>query len=467
MNWGHRTALAAVAVLVATTAGAPAGAQEADEPVRPERADFEAYIENLDPVPEASNPPALPTAPADGAAGANDMSTTALPAELCYGINYGDLDEPGDGLLDAWSYGLGFDCVSSTWVLSADTMDDWDLSALGWFDLVVDTNNNMADGCGGADYALVIGYTGGVWGGMIRTPSCDSNTWTDVADSQLTYFRTAGNHIAFTFNGATFASAPTLRWVSSITHVSASDPVDYLPDTGFRSSPGNPCGMRCFYLTNGTTGGAAEVAFKDDQPAHQILIGDWNADGGDSFGFRYNNSYALKNALAPTAPDVTFNYGRSDDVVLVGDWDGDGIDTLAVRRGHLYYMKNSYGGGAADVTVAYGKPGDVVLVGDWDGNGTDTLAVRRGSYYHIKNSFSGGPADVVVAYGRSTDAVLVGDWDGDGDDTLGVRRGQTYYLKNTITGGVADSTFAYGRATDVTFVGDWNADGRDSLGVRR
>lgn len=467
MNWGYRTALAAVAVLVATTAGTSAGAQAADEPVRPDRADVEAYIETLDPVPEATNPPALPTTPADGAAASGGVSTMALPAGLCYGINYGDIDEPGDSLLDAWSYGLGFDCVTSTWVLSADTMDDWADSALGWFDLAVDTNNNFNDGCGG-DYLVIAGHDGiGMFGGMLRTPSCDPDTWRDVPNSQLTYFRDASNHIALTFNGAPFASVGTMRWASSITHVSGSDPVDHLPDSGFRTSPGNPCGMRCFYLTNGTTGGAAEVAFKDDQPAHQILIGDWNADGGDSFGFRYNNSYALKNALAPTAPDVTFNYGRSNDVVLVGDWDGDGVDTMAVRRGHYYYMKNSYGGGAADVTVAYGRPDDIVLVGDWDGNGTDTLAVRRGSHYHIKNSFTGGPADVVVAYGRSTDAVLVGDWDGDGDDTLGVRRGQMYYLKNTIAGGTADSTFAYGRSTDVTFVGDWNADSSDSLGVRR
>jgi hypothetical protein len=352
-------------------------------------------------------------------------------------------------------------------VLSADTMDNWDISALGWFDLWVDTNNNANDGCWGADYTVVLGYSGGVWGGMARTPSCDSNTWSEVPNANITYFRTATNHVALTFNGATFASSGTLRWDASITHLDANDPVDFLPDTGVRTSPGNPCGMRCFYLTNGTTGGVAEIAFKDDQPATEILIGDWNGDAVDSFGFRVSNIYSLKNALAPTAPDVTVPYGRPNDVVLVGDWDGDGVDTLAVRRGNTYYMKNSFAGGTADITVPYGRPTDVVLVGDWDGNGTDTLAVRRASTYYISNSFAGGAADITVPYGRPSDVVLVGDWDGDGDDTLGVRRGSTYFLKNTITGGTADSTFAYGRASDVTFVGDWNGDGLDSLGVRR
>ena len=467
MTWRHRTALAAAAALLASAMGATAanGQQAAEPPDRPDRGALQAFIDDLGPVPVAENPPPLP-APAPSAP--DGTSTMALPAELCYGINYGDLDEPGDGLLDAWSYGLGFDCVTSTWVLSVDTMDPWGDSDLGWLDLVVDTNNNLSDGCGGAEYAVVIGHDGiGMSGGMIRTPSCDSNTWSDVPNNQLAYFRTAGNHIGLTFNGATFAPVATLRWASSITHWDAYDPIDYLPDTGVRTSPGNPCGRRCFYLTNGTTGGAAEIAFKDDQPATQILIGDWNGDGVDSFGFRVSNTYALKNALAPTAPDITVPYGRATDVVLVGDWDGNGTDTLAVRRGNTYYMKNSFAGGVADITVPYGRPTDVVLVGDWDGNGTDTLAVRRGNTYYISNSFAGGAADITVPYGRATDVVLVGDWDGDGRDSLGVRRDSMYFLKNTIAGGTADVTFAYGRASDITFVGDWNADGRDTLGVRR
>jgi hypothetical protein len=426
MNWGCRSALAAAAVLVASTVGTTAASagQPADPDGRGSRPDVEAVTDLVDPVPLAESPPALPDSEGGASADApGDIATMTLPAELCYGINYGDADEPGDVLIDAWNYGLGFDCVTSTWVMSADTMDVFDETALGWFELGIDTNGNAADGCAGFDYSAFIFHDGiGMVGGLARTPSCDANVWTEVPNAQMTYYRDAGNHIGFTFSGARFASVPTLRWASRIVHWDAFDLFDFLPDTGLRTSPGNPCGMRCFYLTNGTAGGAAEIAFKDDQPATQILIGDWNGDGGDSFGFRLSNTYALKNALAPTAPDITVPYGRPDDVVLVGDWDGNGTDTLAVRRGNTYYMKNSFAGGVADIVVPYGRPSDVVLVGDWDGNGTDTLGVRRGS---------------------------------------------TYYLKNTIAGGTADSTFAYGRPTDVTFVGDWNADGSDSLGVRR
>jgi hypothetical protein len=228
-----------------------------------------------------------------------------------------------------------------------------------------------------------------------------------------------------------------------------------------------PCGGQCFFLTNALGGGDAGIVFRDPQPADQILVGDWNAAGGDSLGFRKGNQYALKNTLGATPPDITFAYGRPDDTVLVGDWNGDGIDTPAVRRGNFYYFRNAFGGGPADITVAYGKPDDVVLVGDWDGDGKDTLAVRRGSTYFIKNTFSGGPADIVVPYGRAGDAVLVGDWNGDGKDTLMVRRDHTYFVKNSFTGGAADVTFAYGRDDDITFAGDWDGNGADSLGVRR
>jgi hypothetical protein len=187
-------------------------------------------------------------------------------------------------------------------------------------------------------------------------------------------------------------------------------------------SPLPACSGRCFYLTNSSTGGAANVTFWDDQPATQVLVGDWNGDGVDTFGFRVGSSYALKNRLAPGPADVTFSYGAASDVALVGDWNGDGRDTLAVRRGSTFYLKNSLGGGAADVVFSYGQPSDGVLVGDWNGDRRSTLAVRRGRTYYIKNSLSGGAADLTAVYGLTTDEAHAGDWNHDGRDTLGVRR---------------------------------------------
>jgi glucose/arabinose dehydrogenase/PKD repeat protein len=228
-----------------------------------------------------------------------------------------------------------------------------------------------------------------------------------------------------------------------------------------------PCGGHCFFLTNGTSGGVAQVAFWDGQPATEVIVGDWNVDGVDTFGFRVGSSFVLKNSLSPGPADVSFSYGLPSDEVLVGDWNGDGRDTLGVRRGQTYYLRNSLGGGPAEITFVYGRSTDEVLVGDWNADGRDTLAVRRGQTYYLRNSLGGGAADTTFVYGRATDEVLVGDWNGDGRDTLAVRRGQTYYLKNSFAGGAADITFTFGLTTDEAHIGDWNRDGKDTLGIRR
>ncbi|GAA1061143.1 hypothetical protein [Agromyces bracchium] len=227
-------------------------------------------------------------------------------------------------------------------------------------------------------------------------------------------------------------------------------------------APGN-----WYYLTNGTTGGTADVSFAYGRADDEVHVGDWNGDATDTLGVRRGATYYLTNGTTGGEADVTFTYGWPEDTVLVGDWDGDGTDTLGVRRGQWYHLTNGTTGGAADISFAYGKADDVVLVGDWDGDGKDTLGVRRGSSYYLTNGTTGGQADITFAYGKAADVVLVGDWNGDGTDTLGVRRSSTYYLTNGTTGGTADITFAYGRSTDVVLVGDWNGDGTDTLGVRR
>jgi hypothetical protein len=83
------------------------------------------------------------------------------------------------------------------------------------------------------------------------------------------------------------------------------------------------------------------------------------------------------NTLVSGNADVEVTYGRASDDVLVGDWDGDGLDTFAVRRGNAYFVRNEMVGGNADIELTYGRAGDTVLVGDWDGDGSDTLGVRR------------------------------------------------------------------------------------------
>ena len=66
------------------------------------------------------------------------------------------------------------------------------------------------------------------------------------------------------------------------------------------------------------------------------------------------NVFYVSNDWTSRQAASVFSYGRAGDEVLVGDWDGDGVDTFAVRRGNKIYVKNSVDGGAADVEFSYG-----------------------------------------------------------------------------------------------------------------
>ncbi|MGO1833470.1 MAG: peptidoglycan DD-metalloendopeptidase family protein [Actinomycetaceae bacterium] len=221
-----------------------------------------------------------------------------------------------------------------------------------------------------------------------------------------------------------------------------------------------------FFLANSFRTSATTV-FSYGEYYDRFYVGDFDGNGTDTFAYRRDAVYRIRNTNSPGNPDVTIAYGRAEDEVLVGDWDGDGTDTLAVRRGNEFHLRNSLTSGPADVVLRFGRPGDEVLVGDWDGNGTDTLAVRRGSRVFVLNTVRSGPADVEFSYGRASDAVYVGDFDGDGSDSFAVRRGATYFVRNSLSGGAADVQIVYGRVGDETYVGDWDGDGADTLGIYR
>jgi hypothetical protein len=185
---------------------------------------------------------------------------------------------------------------------------------------------------------------------------------------------------------------------------------------------GTCCDGSCFYLRNANSPGPHDIFFRDDQPATEWVVGDWDGDGVDTFGFRTGRTFALKNSLAAGPPDVTFSSGLATDEVLVGDWNGDGRDTLGLRRGRTFYLKNSLGGGLADVTFSSGLATDEVLVGDWNGDGRDTLGLRRGRTFYLRNSLGAGAADITFNSGATTDAAYAGDWNADDVDSLGLRR---------------------------------------------
>ncbi|MCL1900674.1 MAG: DUF3048 domain-containing protein, partial [Promicromonosporaceae bacterium] len=222
-----------------------------------------------------------------------------------------------------------------------------------------------------------------------------------------------------------------------------------------------------FLVRHTLTSGPADVRFAFGRAGDEVLVGDFNGNGRDSFAVRRGNRFYLRHSLASGPADVSFTFGRPGDDVFVGDWNGDGRDTLAVRRGNRFYVRHSLTSGAADLVFTFGRVGDQVFVGDWNGSGTDTMAVRRANRFYVRDTLTTGGADRIFAFGRPGDEVLVGDWNGNGQDTFAVRRGNEVFISYSLVGGSADRSFTFGRAGDTKYVGDFNGNGQSTFAIRR
>ena len=226
-------------------------------------------------------------------------------------------------------------------------------------------------------------------------------------------------------------------------------------------------GPRDVFLRNVNADGPADVSFEFGVGDQELLVGDWNGDGSETFGVRVGKFFHLWNTDRRGEPDLIVKYGLETDEPVVGDWDGDGTDTVGVRRGNLLLLRNLNEPGPAQLEFAFGKRGDELLVGDWDGDGTESVGTRRGNLIFLTNGFRSGPADVSYGFGRASDIVLIGDWDGDGTDTVGTRRGNVMYFGNRTISGPADVVFGFGVAGDNLLIGDWDGDGVATPGVIR
>jgi hypothetical protein len=102
-----------------------------------------------------------------------------------------------------------------------------------------------------------------------------------------------------------------------------------------------------FYLTNTPFGDTAEIVLPlytppaDDPTATQSvpLVGDWDGDGKDSLGLRYDgNVFALWNRLEVVLPDQVVPFGLPTDYPVAGDWDGDQRTDLGVLRAGVMFV---------------------------------------------------------------------------------------------------------------------------------
>lgn len=236
--------------------------------------------------------------------------------------------------------------------------------------------------------------------------------------------------------------------------------------TGTPAAP-QPTIKNYMHLTNDWSTLAIAQSVVYGRVGDEVIVGDWDGNGTDTFGVRRGNTFYLNNTISGGSTDIQFNYGKAGDEVIIGDWDGNGTDTLGVRRGNSFYLNNTLRGGNADIAFDYGKKADEVIVGDWDGNGTDTISVRRNTTFHINNTVVGGYAQRSYNYGRTGDLVIIGDFNGDGMDTVTLRRSNIIHVNNNHSGGNAERSVTFGYTTDTIVIGDWNGDGIDTPAINR
>jgi hypothetical protein len=120
----------------------------------------------------------------------------------------------------------------------------------------------------------------------------------------------------------------------------------------------------------------------------RVMSGDWNGDGVDTIAIRRGDetrshtrgswwSFYQSNRSKPSV--YRFAFGTPSDEPVVGDWDGDGTDTFGFKRGEEWLLWNTALPGAAGAAVdtKLGEVGDRPLPGDWDGDGDDTVGAHR------------------------------------------------------------------------------------------
>ena len=143
-------------------------------------------------------------------------------------------DATGDaGLIDASLYGIAYSCEDKIWaVIAVDVGGDTQNSS-ETFLMFIDRDRNSATGCLGDDRAVVAFWNefDQLVAGAVNTPSCNSGTFTDRAESVYTEFVTEDS-IGIAFPHSVINSG-TFGWWLLWTDVS--EDLDWMPETGWRN----------------------------------------------------------------------------------------------------------------------------------------------------------------------------------------------------------------------------------------
>ena len=162
--------------------------------------------------------------------------------------------------LDGEAYALDYDCEDRAYVAGVITYDLWVQDELDFYALIVDTDNNAANGCNGGDYSLFAWWdpTAGLVGNAMRTPSCDDAGWVDRGDVYVGR-ADAVDYIGMAFTADQIGSPSVSRWFQGLSGL-FNPGVDFLPDLGVHTltvpggSPAPPAGTP-------VSGAAAQTVF--------------------------------------------------------------------------------------------------------------------------------------------------------------------------------------------------------------
>ncbi|MBV8559510.1 MAG: hypothetical protein JO050_01965, partial [Acidimicrobiia bacterium] len=185
------------------------------------------------------------------------------PPNPCYYSIWDESD--GDApQLDAVSYGALYDCPSGTWTFVVNTQNSWATSALDFFDIPIDTDNNPNDGCSGFDYILdgSLNASGSLQATLYRTTDC--NTATPVASGGIA--RSNTSDLAMAIPNSALGNPPNIRWFGAIQGVNDANP-DYFPEPSG--------GLQPVHQEDGYTGSGCTVGFASNgQPESYSLVDD-------------------------------------------------------------------------------------------------------------------------------------------------------------------------------------------------
>ncbi len=120
---------------------------------------------------------------------------------------------------------------------------------------------------------------------------------------------------------------------------------------------------------------SSTITIPGELPADKPIVGDFNGDGRDDFGY-------FRDGLWQTVdrrnyqPPASFQWGSAGDIPVPGDYDGDRQTDYAIFRpstGEWWINRSSQG----IIALRFGQNGDIPVPADYDGDGKVDIAIYR------------------------------------------------------------------------------------------